>query len=43
MCRLDFFGIDETVFASEAPFDLDGETMYIRDTIKAIDALDICG
>ena len=43
MCRLDFFGIDEMVFASEALFDLDGETMYIRGTIKAIDSLDICG
>ena len=43
MCRLDFFGIDEMVFAYEALFDRDGETMYIRDTIKVIDSLDICG
>ena len=43
MRRLDFFGMDETVFASETPRDLDGKTMYLRDIIKTIDPLDICG
>ena len=43
MRRSYFFGIDETVFASETPCDLDGKTMYLRDIIKIIDPLDICG
>ncbi len=41
VCGLDFFGVDKTVFASDAPFDPEGGTMYIRDTIKVIDSLDI--
>ena len=41
VCGLDFFGIDKTVFASDSPFDPEGGTMYIRETIKVIDSLDI--
>jgi predicted TIM-barrel fold metal-dependent hydrolase len=41
VCGLDFFGVDKTVFASDSPFDPEGGTMYIRDTIKVIDSLDI--
>ncbi len=40
-CGLDFFGVDKTVFASDAPFDPEGGPMYIRDTIAVIDNLDI--
>ena len=38
-----FFGIDETEFSSKTRYNLDGETMYLRDTIQIIDSLDICG
>jgi predicted TIM-barrel fold metal-dependent hydrolase len=40
-CGMDFFGVDKVVFASDAPFDPEGGPMYIRDTIKVIDDLDI--
>ena len=36
-----FFGNDNIVFASDAPFDPEGGRMYIRETIKAIDNMDI--
>jgi len=41
VCGLDFFGPDHVVFASDAPFDPEGGPMYIRETIKIIDELDI--
>jgi uncharacterized protein len=40
-CGLKFFGFDRVVFASDAPFDPEGGPMYIRETIKVIDGLDI--
>jgi uncharacterized protein len=40
-CGLDFFGTDKVLFASDAPFDPEGGPMYIRETIRIIDALDI--
>ena len=40
-CGLQFFGEDQVVFASDAPFDPEGGPMYIRETIKVIDSLDI--
>ena len=40
-CGLEFFGADHVVFASDAPFDPEGGPMYIRETIKIIDGLDI--
>ncbi|HTI85779.1 MAG TPA: amidohydrolase family protein [Alphaproteobacteria bacterium] len=40
-CGLDFFGADKVVFASDAPFDPEGGPMYIRDTIRVVDELDI--
>jgi predicted TIM-barrel fold metal-dependent hydrolase len=40
-CGLKFFGPDQVVFASDAPFDPEGGSMYIRETIKVIDSLDI--
>ncbi len=41
VCGLEFFGVDKVLFASDAPFDPEGGTMYIRDTITVIDSLDI--
>ena len=40
-CGLDFFGPDKVLFASDSPFDPEGGTMYIRETIEIVDALDI--
>jgi aminocarboxymuconate-semialdehyde decarboxylase len=40
-CGLHFFGRDQVVFASDAPFDPEGGSLYIRETLKVIDALDI--
>jgi uncharacterized protein len=40
-CGLKFFGADQVVFASDAPFDPEGGPMYIRETIEVIDSLDI--
>jgi len=40
-CCLDFFGVDHVLFASDAPFDPEGGPMYIRETVRIIDALDI--
>lgn len=41
ICALNFFGVDNFVFASDAPFDPEQGPMYIRETIKVIDSLDI--
>lgn len=38
---MDFFGEDQVVFASDAPFDPEGGRMFIRETIGAIDELDL--
>ncbi len=40
-CGLSFFGTDQVVFASDAPFDPEGGSLYIRETVKIIDGLDI--
>jgi aminocarboxymuconate-semialdehyde decarboxylase len=40
-CGLDFFGVDKVVFASDAPFDPEKGPMYIRETIRVIEALEI--
>ncbi len=40
-CGLDFFGADNVVFTSDAPFDPEGGPMYIRETIRILDALDV--
>ncbi|MFQ5693638.1 MAG: amidohydrolase family protein [Nitrospinota bacterium] len=39
-CGLDFFGADRCLFASDCPFDPEGGPMYIRETIRCLDALD---
>jgi len=41
VCGLEFFGADKVVFASDCPFDPEGGTQYIRETIKIVDGLDI--
>jgi aminocarboxymuconate-semialdehyde decarboxylase len=38
---MDFFGPDRTVFASDAPFDPEKGPMYIRETIKVLESLDL--
>ncbi len=38
-CGLDFFGADKVLFASDAPFDPEKGPMYIRETIRVLDAL----
>ena len=40
-CGLKFFGPDQVVFASDAPFDPEGGSLYIRETLKVVDGLDI--
>jgi predicted TIM-barrel fold metal-dependent hydrolase len=40
-CGLKFFGPDQVVFASDAPFDPEGGALYIRETVKVIDSLEI--
>jgi uncharacterized protein len=40
-CGLKFFGADQVVFASDAPFDPEGGSLYIRETLKVIDSLEI--
>ncbi|HZM34508.1 MAG TPA: amidohydrolase family protein [Burkholderiales bacterium] len=40
-CGLDFFGVEKTLFASDAPFDPEGGRMYIRETLRIVDRLDI--
>ena len=41
VCGLNFFGVDQVCFASDAPFDPEGGSLYIRETIKVIDSLEI--
>ena len=38
-CGLSFFGPEQVMFASDAPFDPEGGTLYIRETIKILDNL----
>ena len=38
---IEFFGEDRVMFASDAPFDPEGGPMYIRETIRILDELDI--
>jgi len=41
VCGLKFFGADRVLFASDAPFDPEKGSMYIRETIAIIDRLPI--
>jgi predicted TIM-barrel fold metal-dependent hydrolase len=40
-CGLDFFGADHVLFASDCPFDPEGGPMFIRETIAALDTLEM--
>jgi aminocarboxymuconate-semialdehyde decarboxylase len=40
-CGLAFFGVDKAIFASDAPFDPEGGRMYIRETLKVIERLEL--
>ena len=40
-CGLDFFGVDNVLFASDSPFDPEKGPKYIRDTIHVIESLPI--
>ena len=40
-CGLAFFGIDKCLFASDCPFDPEGGPMYIRETIRILDGLEV--
>jgi len=41
VCGLDFYGVSNVLFASDAPFDPEKGPMYIRETIAIIDRLPI--
>jgi len=41
LCGLEFFGKDRVLFASDAPFDPEKGSAYIRWTIDILDKLDI--
>ena len=43
VCGMEFFGPDRTLFASDAPFDPEKGPMFIRETIKVIESLEISG
>lgn len=38
---IEFFGEDRVLFASDAPFDPEGGPMYIRETIRILEEMDI--
>jgi uncharacterized protein len=38
---IEFFGEDHVLFASDAPFDPEGGPMYIRETMRILDSLEI--
>ena len=40
-CGHDFFGTEHCLFATDAPFDSEQGRMLIRETINAVDALEI--
>jgi len=41
VCGLEFYPQDKVIFASDCPFDPEKGTMYIRETLKILDTLDI--
>ena len=40
-CGMSFFGIDNILFATDSPFDPEQGPGYIRETLRAIDELDV--
>jgi predicted TIM-barrel fold metal-dependent hydrolase len=41
VCGLDFFGADQTLFASDSPFDPEKGPGFIRETIRCLEEMDI--
>ncbi len=41
VCGLDFFGVDQTLFASDSPFDPEKGPGFIRETIRCLEQMDI--
>ncbi|HVB58849.1 MAG TPA: amidohydrolase family protein [Candidatus Acidoferrales bacterium] len=41
VCGLDFFGADQTLFASDSPFDPEKGPGFIRETIRCLEQMDI--
>jgi aminocarboxymuconate-semialdehyde decarboxylase len=41
VCGLEFFPREKAIFASDCPFDPEKGTMYIRETLKILDSLDL--
>jgi predicted TIM-barrel fold metal-dependent hydrolase len=40
-CGLEFFGADHVLFGTDMPFDPEGGPGFVRDTITAVDAIDV--
>ena len=40
-CAREFYGIEQMIFASDSPFDPERGPMYIRETIRAIESMDL--
>ena len=40
-CAIDFFGADHVVFATDAPFDPEGGSLFIRETIRLLDGMEL--
>jgi len=40
-CGLDFFGADRVLFGTDCPFDPEGGPLFIRETMKALDKLQL--
>lgn len=40
-CGLDFYGTERVMFGTDCPFDPEGGPMFIRETIRALDSLDM--
>lgn len=40
-CGLDFYGTDRCIFASDCPFDPEGGPLYIRETIRCLDTVEV--
>ncbi len=40
-CAREFYGVEQMIFASDSPFDPERGPMYIRETIRAIESMDL--
>ena len=41
VCGLDFYGADHVLFASDAPFDGEGGALWTRQTMDALQSIDM--